>query len=73
MKRLILCSVLALGFTLASTASPCPTGFNAVQSSWFQPSNTDTFTLCGCQAVRGQSASGNCNGSTGSSGSNPDQ
>ena len=57
-------TILALALLSLGTifASPCPTGYSQVSSSWFGPRNSETYTMCGCQAVSGYSASGSCDG-----------
>jgi len=58
---------MILGITFSSipqeaVASPCPTGFSSVTKHWFGRMNLTTYTLCGCQAIKGISASGSCGG-----------
>jgi hypothetical protein len=65
MKTLFFRLTAVLGMALfcmmpMANASPCSTGVSEVQGSWWSPSNTNTYTMCGCQAVKGQSASGFC-------------
>ena len=49
----------------AYAQAPCPTGYSSVQSHWFAPFNDTWYTMCGCQAIKGYSASGSCTGSGG--------
>ena len=67
MKKKILTGLALVFFGLASvnvahSESPCPTGYSSVQTNFFW--NDTYFSLCGCQAVKGRSASGDCGGAS---------
>ena len=63
--KIFLPLVMVAFFTMLSGnmySSPCPSGVNQVTSSLWSWNNIHTYTMCGCQAVRGYESSGHCSG-----------